>query len=152
MMEDRLMNTNYEETMESLIHFEERRKYPRFIIDLPLEYRIRSNPNAHGGLVLNASETGLLLYSTEDMPVGAKLKITVLFPKGYELANFEVIGDIIWKNPDRKKGWEAHQYGLKFIQISQEDQWKLRQVLRGQFNLEEMPIMNEVHTNMETEF
>jgi len=138
--------------MESLIHFEERRKYPRFLIDLPLEYRMSSNPNAHGGIVLNASETGLLLYSTEDMTVGTKLKITVLFPKGYELANFEVIGEIIWKNSDRKKGWGTNQYGLKFIQISQEDHWKLRQVLNGRFNQEEMPSLNEVLTRMEMEF
>jgi len=146
------MNIKSEETMESLIHFEERRKYPRFLIDLPLEYRMSSNPNAHGGIVLNASETGLLLYSTEDMTVGSKLKITVLFPKGFELANFEVIGEIIWKNSDRKKGWGANQYGLKFIQISQEDHWKLRQVLNGRFNLEEMPTLNEVLTRMEMEF
>lgn len=146
------MNTHYNETMESLIHFEERRKYPRFVIDLPLEYQIRSNPRSHGGLVLNASEAGLLLYSTEDIAVGAKLKITVLFPKGFELANFEVIGEIIWKNAARKNGGEAHQYGLKFIQISQEDHWKLRQVLGGRFNLEEMSPMNEIHPCMGTEF
>ncbi len=111
-----------------------------------------SNHKAHGGIVLNASETGLLLYSTEDMPVGTKLKITVLFPKGFELANFEVIGEIIWKNnSDRKKGWEANQYGLKFIQISQEDHWKLRQVLNGRFDPEEMPTLKEVLTRMEME-
>jgi hypothetical protein len=150
-MEDHAMNFKSEETMERLVHFEERRKYPRFLIDLPLEYRTSSNHNAHGGIVLNASEAGLLLYSTEDMPVGTKLKITVLFPKGYELANFEVIGEIIWKNSDQQKGWQANQYGLKFIQISQEDHWKLRQVLNGRFDLEEMPTLNEVLTCMEME-
>lgn len=138
--------------MESSNDFEERRKYPRFSIDLPLEYQIRSNPNGHGGLVLNASETGLLLYSTGDMPVGTKLKIMVLFPKGYELAEFEVIGEIIWRNLDEGKGWEAYRYGLKFIEIGQEDRWKLRQVLRGGFNIEEVPSMKGVHTGMERSF
>jgi c-di-GMP-binding flagellar brake protein YcgR len=138
--------------MESLNHFEERRKYPRFSIDLPLEYQIRSNPNGHGGLVLNASETGLLLYSTGNMPVGTKLKIMVLFPKGYELADFEVIGEIIWRNLDWEKGWEAYRYGLKFIEIAQEDHCKLRQVLSAGSNTEEMPTMNEVHTGRGTEF
>jgi hypothetical protein len=138
--------------MESSNDFEERRKYPRFCIDLPLEYQVRSNPNGHGGLVLNASETGFLLYSTGDMPVGTKLKITVLFPKGYELANFEVIGEIIWRNLDWGKGWEAYRYGLKFIEIGQEDHWKLTQILRGGFNIAEMPPMNEVHTGRGTEF
>ena len=117
--------------MENLNYFEEKRKCPRFSIDLPLEYQTMSNPNAHGGLVLNASETGLLLYSTGDMPVGMTLKIIVLFPKGYELANFELVGKIIWKDSDLRKGWEAYQYGLEFIQISRDDHWKLRQVLSG---------------------
>ncbi|NWG03649.1 MAG: PilZ domain-containing protein [Syntrophaceae bacterium] len=144
------MNTNFEKTLEGLIHFKERRRYPRFVIDLPLEYQIKSNSNAHGGLVLNASEAGLLLYSTQDMPVGAKLKITVLFPKGFELANFEAIGEIIWKNLDQNKGWEAHQYGLKFIQISQEDHLKLRQVLNVGLNIEEMSGINEIQTCMAT--
>ncbi len=137
--------------MESLKYFQERRKYPRLSIDLPLEYQTGSNPNEHGGLVLNASEAGLLLYSTGDMSIGTKLKITVLFPKGYELANFEVIGEIIWKNPDGSKGWEAYRYGLKFIQVSQQDHRKLRQVLNARFNLEEMPTMNEVHAGGEGE-
>ena len=149
----RQIDTNCEDTLKNLDYFEERRKCPRFSIDLPLEYQTTmSNSKTHGGLVLNASETGLLLYSTEDMPVGMRLKITVLFPKGYELSNFEVTGGIIWKNPDRRKGWDAYQYGLKFIQIGQEDHWKLRQVLSGRFNLEEMPIIDEVHTGGETEF
>lgn len=135
--------------MENSNYFEERRKYPRFSIDLPLEYQVSSNPKAHGGLVLNASEAGLLLYSTGDMSIGATLKITVLFPKGYELANFEVTGEIVWKNPDQREGWEAYRYGLKFIAIGQEDHWKLRQVLNGGFDLQEMPTMNGVHTGLE---
>jgi hypothetical protein len=130
----------------------EKRRYPRFSIDLPLEYQIRSNPKGHGGLVLNASETGLLLYSTGDMPVGTKLKIVVLFPKGYELAGFEVFGEIIWRKLDWEKGWKAYRYGMKFIEIGEEDHWKLRQVLSGGFNIEEMPPMNEVHADGGTEF
>lgn len=132
--------------MERSAHFPERRKYPRFFIDLPLEYQIPSNLNARGGLVVNANETGLLLYSIGDLPVGARLNITVLFPKGYELANFEVTGEIIWKHPDPREGWGGNQYGLKFIQIGQDDRWKLRQVLSGRFNSEGMTTMNEVQT------
>jgi hypothetical protein len=108
---DRQIDTNCEDSIEISNYLEERRRYPRFSIDLPLEYQVRSNPKAHGGLVLNASEAGLLLHSIGDMPVGAKLETTVLFPKGYELANFKVTGEIIWKNPDRSNGREAYRYG-----------------------------------------
>jgi len=34
----------------------ERRSYPRFIIDLPLEYRDTNGPCLRGGIVVNASE------------------------------------------------------------------------------------------------
>ena len=133
--------------MERSAHFLERRKYPRFFIDLPLEYQIPSNLNAHGGLVVNANETGLLLYSIGDLPVGARLKITVLFSKGYELATFEATGEIIWKHLDPREGWKGKHYGLKFIQIGQVDRWKLRQVLSGRFNPEGMATIHEVQTD-----
>ncbi len=41
----------------------ERRRHPRMSLDLPLEYRVLSAPYAHGGLVVNASEVGLLINS-----------------------------------------------------------------------------------------
>jgi hypothetical protein len=48
--------------------------------------------------------------------------------------------------------WKGYQYGLEFIQISEEDRWKLNFLLGGQFNMEEMPTINEVQTDKETEF
>ncbi len=106
----------------------EKRKYPRFELDLPLEYRETDSPHARGALVVNASESGCLVHSIKDMPVGTKLKVTVLFPKGFELANLEVIAEIVWKDID----WgdlDGYQFGLKFVGILQEDHRKLKQIL-----------------------
>jgi len=114
----------------------DRRQYPRFLLDLPLEYRVMNVPKAHGGLVVNVSEIGLLIRSIKNMLIGTELKIAVLFPKGYELANFEVLTTIIRKEPHWEEDWEGYEYGLKFIQISEEDRRKLRQILSGQFALE----------------
>ena len=104
-------------------------------MDLPLEYRVNYTPHARGGIVKDASETGFLIYSTEDIPISTKLNIAVLFPKDYELANFEVYAEIIWKNVhvngEQRKG--GYQYGLKFIQILEQDYWKLRTLLSGRF-------------------
>ena len=41
-------------------------------------------------MVRNASETGFLIESVKDIPIGTKLWISVLFPKEFELADFEV--------------------------------------------------------------
>jgi hypothetical protein len=115
-----------------------RRKHPRVILDLPLEYRMTNVPHVHGALVANGSEMGLLIESVKNIPVGTNLNITVLFPKGYEMANFEVSAQIVWKELYWKEDWEGYQYGLKFVSIKAHDRWKLRQLLNGRYNLDEI--------------
>jgi hypothetical protein len=119
--------------MENADEFIERRKCPRFLVDLPVEYRIKDFPHAHGGLVVNASEGGLLIHSAKNMPLGLKLTITVMFLIGYELAQFEVTAEIIWKDFHLYNHSEGYQYGLKIVQILDEDHWKLKQILSSQF-------------------
>jgi hypothetical protein len=114
-------------------YFKDRRKYPRVHIDLPLEYRVKYDARAHGGIVIDASESGFLIYSTEDIPIGTKLKIAVLFSAEYELAKFEVFAEIIWKNADMEKEEEGYQYGVRFVQVLEEDYRKLGKLLSGRF-------------------
>ena len=59
----------------------ERRRSPRLLLDLPLEYRVLDGPYTHGGLVVNASEVGLLIQSIRNIPVGEKLATVILFPE-----------------------------------------------------------------------
>jgi c-di-GMP-binding flagellar brake protein YcgR len=115
--------------MEGLNHARERRKYPRFSMDLPVEYRVTSAPNGLGALVINASESGLLVYSVKEIPVGTKLNIAVMFPKEYQFANFEVLAEVVWKDIQWEENWEGYQLGLKFINILEEDYKKLKQLL-----------------------
>jgi len=115
--------------MENTMEFGEKRKCPRVLLDLPLEYQILDAPFAHGGVVANASEAGLLILSIKSMPVGTKLNIAVLFPKEFQLSNFEVSAEIIWKEIHWKEDWEGYKYGLKFIRILNVDQRKLKGLL-----------------------
>lgn len=124
--------------MEKSKSMKDRRKSQRMMLDLPLEYRVMDAPYAHGGLVVNASELGLLVQSVKSLPIGTKLNIAVLFPKGFELANFEVLAEILWKDLHWEEDWEGYQYGLRFLQILDNEYWKLKQLLSGQFNLEEV--------------
>ena len=48
----------------------ERRKHPRIIMEFPVEWKISDLPRAHGALTVNLSETGLLIESVSDLPVG----------------------------------------------------------------------------------
>ena len=110
-------------------HLNERRRHTRFNTDLPLEYRVPDASQAHGALVINASESGLLVHSIKDIPVGTKLNIAVLFPQGYELANFEVFAEIVWRDFHWEETREGYQLGLRFIDILEEEHRKLKRLL-----------------------
>jgi diguanylate cyclase (GGDEF)-like protein len=122
----------------------EKRSHPRFSIDLPLEYRDMDNSHTRGAIVVNASETGFLIESGKDIPIGTELNIAVLYLKGFELANFKVTGKIVWKEPYSKEDWKGepywkgYQYGLEFTQILDEDRWKLNPLLSGRYIAEEV--------------
>jgi len=115
--------------MEAARDLKEKRKHPRVNMDLPLEYRVSDAPKAQAGMVINASESGLLFHSVKDMPAGTKLSIAVLFPQGFELANFEVLAEIVWKDIHWAENREGYQFGLKFIRILEEENQKLKRLL-----------------------
>ena len=126
---------------------------------MPLEYRdMDGSCLLRGGVLANASEEGFLIEAVRDIPVGTELNIAVLFPKGFELANFNVVAKIVWKEPYWKEDLKGDsyrkgtQYGLEFIQILDDDRWKLNFLLGGRFNLAQELTINDVHTDKETEF
>ena len=111
---------------------EDRRKHPRVVLDLPLEYRVTNIPNAHGALIVNGSEMGFLMESVKRILIGTNLKIVALFPNEYGLADLEVSAQIVWTEPYWKRDWRGYRYGLKFVSITAHDQRKLRELLNGQ--------------------
>ena len=119
-------------------HYGDRRESPRISIDLPLEYRVLGRSRAHGGLAANASKTGLLMHSVEDLPLGSLLNLTVLFLNEFELMNLEARAEIVWKDIHCKSDWKGYEYGLMFVQLEEKEHWKLQQLLSGSFQREEM--------------
>jgi len=130
--------------MEGSSDGREKRRYPRVLIDSPLEYKDTGDPCLSGARVVNAGEGGFLIESLRDIPVGTELSIALLFPKGFESANFKAAAKSVPKQLCRKedsKGnqyGERYQYGLEFIQISDEDRWKLNFLLGGGSESEEI--------------
>jgi len=131
--------------MEGSSNNRERRRYPRVLINLPLEYQEKDDSCLRGAMVVNAGEGGFLIETVRDIPVGTELSIAVLFSKGFELANFNAVAKIVRKEPYSKENsngnqyWEGYLYGLEFIQILEEDRWKLNWLLGGRFEFEEIP-------------
>ena len=112
----------------AIVNFE-RRKYPRFSVDLPVEY-YRINPStrktAHA---LDASEGGLLIYFHEQMDIGQLLNLKLFFSSGSELNTIEIIVEVVWKDLHLGEGWGDYRSGVKFIDISPEDMRKLKNLL-----------------------
>ena len=116
----------------------DRRKHPRIIMEFPVEWKISDLPRAHGAVTVNLSETGLLIESVSDLPVGEKLSLVVLFPKEFALKSLEASAEIVWKEIYWKKEWEGFRYGLRITELEEEELWKLQQNLTGRFQIGEI--------------
>ena len=82
-----------------------------------------------GAMIVNAGATGLLIQSANNVPADTKLNIAVLFSNGFELANFEVLAEVVRTKTQLHEGRQGYELGLKFIQILEEDRQKLKHLL-----------------------
>ena len=106
----------------------ERRKYPRFKINLPLDYYRVDTPTNQTGRALNASEGGLEIYFPEQMEIGEHLKLRLFFSSSEsELNAVEALAEVVWV--DILSGEGEYRSGVRFIDISPEDLVKLKDFL-----------------------
>jgi len=129
--------------MEVPLNSTERRNHPRFIMDLPFEHQDMNSPCLREATLVSPRDGRYLIETSRDVPVGTELSISVLFPRGFELANFKVTAKTVWRRSCWKGDWkgnryqEGYQYGLEFIKISGTDRWKLNYLLGGRLQSEE---------------
>jgi c-di-GMP-binding flagellar brake protein YcgR len=107
----------------------EKRRFPRFNVDLPMKYSEVKVRKKQGGIAHDASEGGLLVYLQEKFPIGTKLKIEVFFSHGLRLTPIRAQAEIVWADIRGPEDWGEYKYGLKFINIGKEDFSKLRSLL-----------------------
>lgn len=108
----------------------ERRKYPRFKLDLPIEY-FRTDSLVQHGRAVNVSEGGLLIYFREPMEIGQYLKVRLFFSPGSELDIIETLVQVAWTDIHGGEGWGDYRTGVRFVDISSENLNKLKDFLRG---------------------
>lgn len=107
----------------------ERRRHPRFSMELPLDYAIES-VDRHGGIVANASKSGLLAYLPEAIVVGTLLKVEILFAKGSELNTIGGTAKVVWSDLAPKEIWGEYRYGLEFQSFYEGDLQKLKKLIK----------------------
>jgi c-di-GMP-binding flagellar brake protein YcgR len=104
----------------------EKRKYPRFNVDLPTKYS-RTNLFFKFGRVVNASEGGLLVYLPEEMGIGQRLALKLFFSSSSEFNTLETFVQVVWKDVHLRKDWTwDYRTGVKFLDIPQEHIAKLK--------------------------
>jgi hypothetical protein len=108
----------------------EKRKHPRFSVDLPVEYS-RSDQFVEHGRTINASEGGLLLHLPERMEMGKYLRLKLFFTMGSELNAVETVVEVVWVDMHLGKDWGDYRTGVRFVEISTENISKLKDFLKS---------------------
>jgi hypothetical protein len=112
-----------------IVNFE-KRKHPRFNVDLPIEYA-RSDSIVNHGEAINASEGGLLVYFPERMTVGQHLSLKLFFSSGFEFNTIETLVKVVWVDVHQGESCEDYRAGVTFVDISLGDLEKLIIFLRS---------------------
>ena len=103
-----------------IVNFE-RRQFPRFSVDLPVEYE-QIDSFIPAGRVLNVSEGGLLIYFSERMEIGQHLKLRLFFSgTGSNVKVIEALVEVVWVEIDGGKELGDYRSGVKFIHITPEN-------------------------------
>ena len=115
----------------------DRRSHPRVDLDLPVETQALGTLKAFGGIAIDGSEEGFLIFSVKDVFVGARLKILLFFPAGYALDSLETVVEVTRKKACQKEAGRGYEYGLGIVRIEERDLRKLRRLLSGRLAQEE---------------
>jgi len=119
------------------VHFE-KRKAPRFSLDLPVEYwPIDSSKNqlARTG---NISEGGILLYLPEQIEIGQRLRLRLFIDSGFDFISIEATVEVAWADLYTAEDGD-YRTGVKFVEISEQDMRNLKNFLNSLIELKNNP-------------
>ena len=110
----------------------ERRKHPRFNIDIPVKYNSIYHMFSKYGRAINASEGGLLVRLPEQIAVGQRLPLKLFFGSDSELSIIAPSVQVVWTGVHLKKDftWD-YQTGVRFVEIPQKDMLKYKNFLKS---------------------
>jgi hypothetical protein len=119
-----------ESTEKSLVSVtSEKRKHPRFDVDLPIKYG-RTQLFSKYARAVNASQGGLLLRLPEEMEIGQHLALKLFFPSRSQLNTINAAVQVVWTDLHMRKDWSwDYQTGVRFVDICTEDTTVLKNFL-----------------------
>jgi hypothetical protein len=113
----------------------ERRKSPRFSLDLPIEYYQVESSLSRPGRAVNACEGGLLVCLAEKIEMGQFLRLKLFIAPDVDLRTLEMVTQVVWVDMHLEKGSGdfrgEYRCGLKIVDISPEDMNSLKSLLQN---------------------
>lgn len=108
----------------------ERRKYPRFLLNLPVEI-LHKDSRKQLSHTVDIGENGLTLYITPKLEVGQYLQLKLFFSYNSSAHVLDLSGKIIWiKNQSEGNNVEGgHIAGINFVNRSVKEMKELRNFL-----------------------
>ena len=117
-----------------MVNFE-RRRHPRFVVDLPVEYWKIRNFKSCPSRATNVSEGGLLVFLSEQLEIGQNLRLNLFVDAGPGLNSIESVVEVVWKDIHLGKDGD-YRTGVKFLDISAEHLGELKSFLDSLANLQ----------------
>jgi hypothetical protein len=114
-----------EDKVESPHFSPERRKHPRFLLELPVEYRRANDSRMRPGHTVNFSENGLMVSVSEQMEIGEQLEMKIYFSSESSLITIAAIVKIVWVDCKTKEDG-YYRFGVDFVKISPLDMKRLK--------------------------
>lgn len=109
----------------------DRRKHPRYLVEIPLDYTRPDTDGVLTGLTANASEGGIMTFIGERVDVGAVLSVTLFFRLDFSLTSMETRSVVVWRDDVWKRYWDDYRYGLSFLETESRELEKLKRLLEN---------------------
>ena len=99
----------------------ERRRHFRYMVDLPLDCSRIDEKHSYGGIVVNASEGGILVYLPERYEVGTSLKIEIFYVRDTIFDHIKATAKVVRSEGADKTNHGQHRYALQFQSMESRD-------------------------------
>jgi hypothetical protein len=103
----------------------EERRHPRFMVELPVEYRRSNDSRLRPGHTVNFSEDGFMVLVSEQMETGEDLEMKIYFSSASGLVTIAAIVKVIWADIEAKEG-VYYRVGVCYVDISPADMENLK--------------------------
>ena len=103
----------------------EKRMYPRFLLNLPIEYYHLDSPIRYSSHTINVSEGGLMIYLAERLEAGQHINLKIFCSSGSALLTIETMAQVMWADAHPGKDGN-YRHGVKSVVMKPDDLQKFK--------------------------